>query len=898
MANAELELLSNIIRDGDLAPIRRMGFNAAHLQTEEGREMFRWISDSFSDPKAPGIVPTLERVRRRFPDFDYHPSRDPVEALAKEVMDANVAATIRETIEEIEHLLDDGEDPQLVLGGLLPTLRDLSTQGSGNRHTSISSSAKVLREEYEQMQRAGGITGIPYPWAPLNQSTAGLQNEQFVVIYARPKSLKCIPYGQRVVAHDGSLLPIEQFIGPAPSYTASTGRMRWASAQVVESGVKECVRVTTESGRELESSTKHYYMVPEGPFEGCYERIENLRVGDWIGLARTVPEWEPTSALTADLGWLLGVLQGDGGLTHGVRLSNKDEELLDRVDAILARTFPGLQLRKTGRSEGVDYDITRGQVGGSGENSLLAWLKALGLHGKKSLDKDVPECVYTASKEAIIGFLAGLLDTDGTVRTTAPGRCVKWYSGSKELSRGVQHLLERIGVRASLQRTRSMSGNWAYSVTVYDGEQHQTLLKVLGPQVTVKYKRRALEQNALPRFIKKNTDGIPYSRRLMDMIMTAKGQNYWPFPKERGFTVGKLFRRSGKISRKLLRELADAWDSRDLRAEADNDVVWERIASIENIGERPCADICITDGQDPDFAVEGFLVHNTWVGIAICVYAYLAGYRVLVYSKEMDTRTMMRRAASIIAKIDYAELKTGGLSEDDEDTFFGTLEHLDLREKEGAIDGRRAAMHFISDRDISSRGKGGVTVEILSAEAERFGADLVLVDGFYLMRDGRTGVKSRDWKQVGNVSSDIKEMAQNLGIPVIGTTQANRGASKTVGDDVDEIGYADAIGQDADLVIRVHKSKNLATGKPKLMFTFPGTRDSVMNPFVINAWPGKDFSLLQSTVDVDAFLKDKKDSDAEEEGKTPGGGGNGSAGGRPASGRMGARPKVSTRIRE
>ena len=44
MANVELTLISNIVRDGDLSTLRRSGFNAAFLQTEEGREMFRWLS--------------------------------------------------------------------------------------------------------------------------------------------------------------------------------------------------------------------------------------------------------------------------------------------------------------------------------------------------------------------------------------------------------------------------------------------------------------------------------------------------------------------------------------------------------------------------------------------------------------------------------------------------------------------------------------------------------------------------------------------------------------------------------------------------------------------------------------------------------------------------------------
>jgi hypothetical protein len=192
-------------------------------------------------------------------------------------------------------------------------------------------------------------------------------------------------------------------------------------------------------------------------------------------------------------------------------------------------------------------------------------------------------------------------------------------------------------------------------------------------------------------------------------------------------------------------------------------------------------------------------------------------------------------------------------------------------------------------------------VDVLSAEAERFDADIIIVDGFYLMRDGRTNQRSREWKQISNISSDLKDMAQRLRCTVVGTTQANRGASKTQGDDTDEIAYADAIGQDCDLMMRVFKSKNLSTGKPKIMLTFPGTRDSVMHPFVINAWPGKDFSLLQSTVDVDAFLKDKKSSDEEEEGRGTGTGSNsgGKGGGERSSTERGkSRQRASSRIRD
>lgn len=480
MANVELELLSNVIRDGELTVLRRMGFNASHLQSQEAKDLYRWLNEAFMDPARPGVIPSLDRVHRKFPAFDYCPTRDPIEALAQEILSNNVRSALLSAIDEISEMLDEGEDPQEVLGGYLPQMRDLMLHGGEGKHFLLSNAAASMREDFAQMQRTGGITGIPFPWAPLNEATGGMQPEDFIVLYARPKQMK------------------------------------------------------------------------------------------------------------------------------------------------------------------------------------------------------------------------------------------------------------------------------------------------------------------------------------------------------------------------------------------------------------------------------------TWIACAVASYAYTMGYRVLVYSKEMAVRVLARRCVSIICQVDYEELKKGSLDPDEAEAVFEMLEDLANWEKSTARGGRRAAMSFISDRDLRRSGERGVTVDVLSAEAERFEADLVIADGFYLMLDGRTNQRSREWKQVGNISSDLKAMAQVLGIPVFGTTQANRGASKTVGDDVDEIGYADAIGQDADLVMRAFKGKNLSTGKPKIMLTFPGTRDSVINPFVVNAWPGTDFSLLQSSVDVNAFLTDKKTTDAEEEEKV---GNRPAATGAPATppttagGRKRAKASASKRIR-
>lgn len=454
--NVELELISNIVDRGDLSVVRKKGITPDTFNTEEARTVFRWLWEEFHSPAHPGEVPDKERLRRKFPNFDYRPSRNSVEALTQEVLANKMRTELQYITLEVEELLAAGEDPFLVLTAFLPKMRDLNSQSADTDGLLMAGSAALLRQEYETKNLAGGITGIPYPWDPLNVATCGMQPEELLVLYGRPKNMK------------------------------------------------------------------------------------------------------------------------------------------------------------------------------------------------------------------------------------------------------------------------------------------------------------------------------------------------------------------------------------------------------------------------------------SWLALAMAVHAYENNRRVLVYSKEMSKEQTLRRSASILCKIDYELLRTGNLQPQKAQEFFEFLEELVNLENSAQNGQRKRSLMFVGDAD-----KKGGTVDALAAKAERFGADLVVADAFYLMRDGRTNTRTADWKNIAHISQDLKLMARALKVPVLGTTQANRNANGTHGDDLSELAGSDAIGQDADLVMRCFRGRG-PTGRCAVMLTFPGMREAQLNPFLINAVPGTDFSLLQNSVDVAAFLKDKRAMDQEEDKTLPGGGA--APGGRPAPG--------------
>jgi replicative DNA helicase len=446
LAHPEIELLSNIVSQGDFTAVRKAGLTPEHFQTEEGKLVFDWVWRQFHDPKHPGEIPDQQRLKRHFPNFEFRPTRNSIAAIIHDILATRLKVEVNKVSSEMTDLLAEGEDPFAVLSAYLPHLRDLNAQGDQNEGLLLSHSAASLKQEYETKKLAGGITGIPIPWSPLNEALCGLQPGMFFVIYGRNKNMK------------------------------------------------------------------------------------------------------------------------------------------------------------------------------------------------------------------------------------------------------------------------------------------------------------------------------------------------------------------------------------------------------------------------------------SWVALAMAMHAYNCNRRVLVYSREMSKEDMLRRASSILCGVDYELLRRAKLPTSKEVEFFSLMEQLGELENEAQSGARKRSMLFIGDN-----GPQGGTVDNLTAAAEKFEADLVIADGFYLMRDSRTNLRSADWKQIAHISQDIKRMAQYLKIPVIGTTQANRAASKTQGDDTDELSFSDTIGADADLLMRCFKGKGPTPGVPAVLFTFPAARETgLLNPFVINALPGADFSLLQTSVDVTAFLKDKKKQDAEEETKQGG----------------------------
>ncbi|PIQ55384.1 MAG: hypothetical protein COW02_03500 [Comamonadaceae bacterium CG12_big_fil_rev_8_21_14_0_65_59_15] len=142
--------------------------------------------------------------------------------------------------------------------------------------------------------------------------------------------------------------------------------------------------------------------------------------------------------------YLMGVLLGDGSLSHGsVSFTKNDAEIPSRICHLLKDGFgDAVELRKMAVGERCDsWRISRTAIGGL--NPVRSMLDDFGLMGTKSDTKFIPKQYLIGSVSQRIELLHGLMDTDGYV--SKDGMTVQFSSTSKMLSDGVVELVQSLG---------------------------------------------------------------------------------------------------------------------------------------------------------------------------------------------------------------------------------------------------------------------------------------------------------------------------------------------------------------------------------------------------------------------------------------------------------------------
>lgn len=247
---------------------------------------------------------------------------------------------------------------------------------------------------------------------------------------------------------------------------------------VYPQGVKTVFAVTFTDGATTECCEDHLWRVitplrsPLRRNRGYPWRVKPLRkirqnLADKNGNhMQFIPMVSPVrfhSALALPLHpYLLGVLLGDGGITHGAIVSAKDKELLTEITKLLPE---GVKIKYTG--QGVDYRLI---APGKHWNPVLTKLRELKLAGCHSKEKFIPKEYKTASVQSRIALLQGMLDTDGY-----SGGVIEYTTTSQQLAVDFIEIVQSLG---GIARLKPKKTTWVYKGVRKYGKAFRITIKI------------------------------------------------------------------------------------------------------------------------------------------------------------------------------------------------------------------------------------------------------------------------------------------------------------------------------------------------------------------------------------------------------------------------------------
>src|SRR5207248_8400233 len=176
---------------------------------------------------------------------------------------------------------------------------------------------KTTWDQIEQIHKDQSVvSGVPSGFNDLDAKTGGFQKSDLIIIAARPGVGKCVVWSTLVDDPEtGARITVEEFVQrKRPFVSGLSPRGRIESRHVgawVDSGVKPCFAVTTQTGRRVEVTGHHPFLTISG-----WQPLHDLVVGDAIAVPRRLDIFGHEH-VSAPLARLLGYLVGDGSIGSG-----------------------------------------------------------------------------------------------------------------------------------------------------------------------------------------------------------------------------------------------------------------------------------------------------------------------------------------------------------------------------------------------------------------------------------------------------------------------------------------------------------------------------------------------------------------------------------------------------
>lgn len=429
---------------------------------------------------------------------------------------------------------------------------------------------------------------------------------------------KCLHGDTLITLEDGAVIPIHQLENDSRSIFSLNQDLKMERAEkshFYKRNVNRLLELTLRSGKVIKLTPEHPLLTVKG-----WVPAEKLSISSRIATPRKLEAFGD-EYLSEEKTKLLAYLLAEGHLSNGfILFTNTDPKITEDFTISILALDSSLLLKNHSKSTARIVQHNRRKVSGRNEkgqftqetkfeakSTLRKWLDDLGIYGKLSHEKFIPDVIFRAPKNKVSLFLNRLFSCDGSIYNEE--ECywkISYSSSSEQLARQVQHLLSRFGIIAFLRKKKTARRD-CFELIIR-GEHVSTFLTEIG-FYGVKEQRCEKALKECPRIIRNsNVDTIP--KEIWDSF---KPENWAELGRKLGYAYPKSARETihYSTSRQKLLQIAMAEESELLEALATSDIFWDEIRSINTLeGEFTVYDITVPANHN--FVANDIIVHNSY----------------------------------------------------------------------------------------------------------------------------------------------------------------------------------------------------------------------------------------------------------------------------------------------
>lgn len=448
-----------------------------------------------------------------------------------------------------------------------------------------------------------------------------------ILISGKRGTGKCVTGDTLVYLGDGRLVEIKEIVGrreTLQNLALNPSTFQIESSKIVrffEREVDKIIEIKLWNGLEIRTSVEHPFLTIEG-----WKHANELKVGDWVCIARKV-RINPRGKMRKCEIKLLAYLLAEGIIDNSfVWFTNKDRKIRrDFIDSV-KKFDENLEVKKSDKhtlrvvgkkSKVINVRIRRKSDGKFDKgtkifverNSLLKWLKALGLEGKRAGEKFIPPRVFSLNEDDVALFLKCLFSCDGSIyikkckKRNQP--IIEYSSKSRKLVEGIYYLLLRFGIVSYIREKRVKKGTY-YRLYITNLQDIKTFIKKIGFIGREKLQRKILQMRCRyhSNFYLVPKEIWEYLRRKYKKKEIAKALKYKNWK-------GVFSKYKYNPLTTTIKKLAEYFDDDYLRFVSSNSITWMRIKNLRTIHKRvKVYDVEVNDKHN--FVGNGIILHNSY----------------------------------------------------------------------------------------------------------------------------------------------------------------------------------------------------------------------------------------------------------------------------------------------